>query len=143
MLPVFRKNNSDFLPAFASAFFDDNFPALFPNSEAWSLTPAVNISENDKEYRIEVAAPGVNKEDFKINLEKNELTVSCHKETSNEKKEGKNLRKEFSYTNFSRSFILPDKADAEAVSASYDNGVLNLVIPKTETKSTSRQIAIA
>lgn len=143
MLPVFRKQNNDFLPAFASSLFDDDFAALFPESKQWSLTPAVNISESDKQYHIEVAAPGVAKEDFNLHLDKNELTVSCHKETKTENKDEKSVRKEFSYSNFSRSFILPEGVDAEQISASYTDGVLNINIPKCAEKTAVKQIAIS
>ena len=142
MLPVFRKQNNDFLPAFASTLFDDDFSALFPWNKEWSLTPAVNISENDTQYQIDVAAPGVAKDDFKIHLEHNELTVSCHKESKNEEKSDKSLRKEFSYSNFQRSFILPENAQAEAIEAGYADGVLKITIPKTVKKAAAKQIEI-
>ena len=141
MLPVFKTNSNDFLPAFASALFDDFHFAPF--GEEKHLTPAVNITENDAAYRIELAAPGISKEDFKISIEKNELTVSCHKERNEEEKNDKTLRKEFSYSQFSRSFILPEKADRNGIAAAYADGVLTITVPKSAEQHTSREIAIA
>ncbi len=113
--------------------------------EFTSLQPAVNIKETENSFVIELAAPGLAKEDFKIVLEKNTLKASVKKENTKEVKEGeKTWRKEFSYHSFERSFTLADIADTENINASYENGVLQLVIPKkAEAKILAKQIAVA
>ena len=119
-----------------SNFFDDFFTRdLFnwPSSSATGTSiPSVNIYETDNEFHVEMAAPGMSKEDFKVELDNNMLTISSQKE-SEEKDENKNYqRREYSYQSFVRSFHLPDSAEAEKINAKYSDGVLNLVIPKKE-----------
>lgn len=92
-------------------------------------TPAVNIAEFDKEYKIEVAAPGLEKGDFEVKVDNNVLTISAHKEEMKEEK-GKYTRKEFGYYEFSRSFTLPDTVDPSKIGAKYENGVLFVSLPK-------------
>lgn len=108
--------------------------------------PAVNIKENSKNFQVELAAPGMNKDDFKIEVEDNTLTISSEKQHEKEVKEDENYtRKEFSYQSFQRSFKLSkDVVDIENIEAKYENGVLHLLIPKKEeVKQTSRTIKIA
>ncbi len=96
--------------------------------------PSVNIREDENGFVIEMAAPGLNKEDFKIELDHNVMKISAQKETKSEDKdkEGKYHRREFSYTSFSRSFTLPSSVDTEKIEAQYQNGLLNLTLPKKE-----------
>jgi len=96
--------------------------------------PAVNIKENDNEYEIEVAAPGMKKDDFKVNLNKNQLTISSERSNEKNEKNSENyLRKEFSYQSFQRSFTLPENlVDDEKISAKYNDGILYVRIPKRE-----------
>lgn len=94
--------------------------------------PAVNIVEHESGFRLEVAAPGLKKEDFKLNLENNVLTVSAKLETSNEETTEKYSHKEFSFQTFKRTFTLPETANAEQISANYADGVLKVEIPKKE-----------
>ena len=96
--------------------------------------PAVNIKETAETFEVEMAAPGMNKEDFKIELDGNQLTISSEKQTQDEEKEGdRYTRKEFSYQSFQRVFQLPKEVvDAENIQARYENGVLHLVVPKRE-----------
>jgi HSP20 family protein len=91
--------------------------------------PAVNIIENKDDYLISLAVPGMKKEDFKIDVEGNFLTISCEKE---EKKEIKHNRREFNYSSFSRSFNLPEEVNKEKIDAHYEDGVLKLNLPKKE-----------
>lgn len=108
--------------------------------------PAVNIKENSKNFEVELAAPGMNKDDFKIEVEDNTLIISSEKNHEKEVKEDENYtRKEFSYQSFQRSFQLSkDVVDVENIEAKYENGVLHLLIPKKEeVKQTSRTIKIA
>ncbi|PZD76932.1 Hsp20/alpha crystallin family protein [Mesonia sp. K7] len=106
--------------------------------------PAVNISENENSFKVEVAAPGKNKEDFHIELEKDVLTISA--EAKDEKVEEKSnyTRKEFNYHTFKRAFSLPDMVDSQKITAAYENGVLKIEIPKKEEakEQTKRMIEI-
>jgi len=97
-----------------------------------STLPAVNIADNDESFTIEFAAPGLKKEDFKVNLDNNVLTVSSEREESKEEKEKNYTRREFNYTAFQRSFTLPDSADGDKISAEYKDGILKIEIPKKE-----------
>jgi HSP20 family protein len=95
--------------------------------------PAVNVLENDNEYVIELAAPGMKKEDFKINLDENVLTISSEWKEQKEEKKGQYSRREFSYQSFQRSFTLPEyRVEREKVAAKYNDGILTIVIPKRE-----------
>jgi len=119
-----------------SNFFDDFFTRdLFnwPSSSSTGTSiPKVNIFETDNEFHVEMAAPGMSKDDFKVELDNNMLTISSQRETE-EKDEKKNYqRREYSYQSFVRTFHLPDSAEAEKINAKYVDGVLNLVIPKKE-----------
>jgi HSP20 family protein len=95
--------------------------------------PSVNIKESSNEFEVEVAAPGLTKNDFKIELNQNLLTVSSEKEVENETKEDQQFtQREFSYQSFSRSFTLPHTVENDKISAKYENGILKVVIPKKE-----------
>jgi HSP20 family protein len=102
-------------------------------SDTNTTLPAVNVIENDNEFAIELAAPGMKKDDFKINLDDNVLTISSEKKMENEEKKGQYSRREFSYQSFQRSFTLPEYiADREKVTARYTDGILTISIPKRE-----------
>lgn len=92
--------------------------------------PAVNVIEKDKEFEIELAAPGLTKKDFNITVESGILTIACEKEFEKEDKEKNFTRKEYSYTNFTRSFTLPENVKMDKVDAKYENGILKMVLPK-------------
>ena len=122
------------------SLFDDMFTNDFFN---WGLgsssttntsIPAVNIKETGDSFEVEMAAPGMTKSDFKVELDNNLLTISSEKQHQNEEKEGERYtRREFSYQSFQRSFQLPKEVvDADKIQASYQNGMLKLVIPKKE-----------
>ena len=131
MLPALRKNST--LPGLIDEFFGrDVFPGFFFDVERRMSTPAVNIIEGKDDYRIEVAAPGLDKKDFKIDLENNVLTISSEKEEKHEMQEECIVRKEFNYTSFSRSFTLPESVEGEKITAKHADGVLTVVIPKRE-----------
>ena len=107
--------------------------------------PAVNISEDEKNYQVEVVAPGFKKEAFKIDMDDDLLTISAEqKAETNEGGEGKQYtRREYSYSSFTRSFQLPENTQAEAINARYEDGVLKISIPKAEPKpKASKQIDI-
>jgi HSP20 family protein len=120
-----------------SNFFDDFFTRdLFnwPSSSATGTSiPKVNIYETDAEFHVEMAAPGMSKDDFKVELDNNMLTISSQKESENVQDDKKNYqRREYSFQSFVRSFHLPDSAEAEKINAKYADGILKLIIPKKE-----------
>ncbi|HJV78812.1 MAG TPA: Hsp20/alpha crystallin family protein [Paludibacter sp.] len=123
------------LPSMFDRFFEGD---LFDwSNRNFSLTnttlPSVNIKENNDEFKVEVAAPGFNKSDFKLELNHDLLTISSEKKVEHETKEGEQFTKrEFSYQSFSRSFTLPNTADGERIEANYENGILRISIPKKE-----------
>lgn len=94
--------------------------------------PAVNITEDKDCYKAELAAPGMNKDDFRLDVEGNILTISAEKEENKEEKDKKFTRKEYNYTSFSRSFTLPNEVKKEAIEAKYNNGVLQVILPKKD-----------
>lgn len=131
MLPALRKRSS--FPSLIDEFFGgDVLPGFFLDFDKRIATPAVNIIESKDDYRIEVAAPGLNKDDFKINIENNVLTISAEKEEKTENEGESYVRREFNYASFSRSFTLPDSMDTEKISAKHKDGVLDVIIPKKE-----------
>lgn len=145
------KSNSSLFPAFPRLFDDfftrDVFDWMNTRMPVVNGTlPAVNIKEDGDGFTVEMAAPGMNKEDFKINLENEVLTISAERKTENEVKEGERYtRREFSYQSFQRSFHLPKSAvDYDQIKAKYDNGVLSIRIPKREEVKAlpARQIAV-
>ena len=130
--------------------FDDFFKpwnAWFDNSGFMGHTtniPAVNITEQKDEYQVSLAVPGMKKDDFKIDVDGNMLTISSEKEENKEEKEKKFTRREYSYSSFSRSFTLPEGINKEKIEAKYEDGVLKIVLPRKEEakKSSAKQIAI-
>ncbi len=94
--------------------------------------PAVNIVENNNDYKVTVAAPGLKKSDFKIDVDGNVLNISAETEEKKKEKEEKYTREEYNYSSFSRSFTLPDDVSKEKIEASYADGVLKLILPKKE-----------
>ncbi len=117
-------------------FFDtDLFDWTSKNYSRTNTTlPSVNVKESDNEFSIEVAAPGFDKTDFKIEVHNDVLTVSSEKQTENETKDESEryTKREFSYQSFSRSFTLPQIADGDRIEANYQNGILTVLIPKRE-----------
>lgn len=144
MLPILRHRS--FLPTFNDELFGNELLSSFFNDEnVYSTMPSVNIKEGKESFSIELAAPGFDKKDFKINLNNSILEISGEKKVSSKNEEDKMLRNEFHYASFSRSFTLPDSVDAEKIKASYNDGILNLEIPKREEAKVKpeRQIEIA
>jgi HSP20 family protein len=99
-----------------------------------STLPAVNIKEDANDYQIELAAPGMKKDDFKLNYENGRLTISSERQNESEEKEGEKItRREFSYQSFQRSFTVPENiVDSEKIKASYNDGILNIRLPKRD-----------
>jgi HSP20 family protein len=129
MLPTITRRS--FRPFYVPNFFDDDFFPMLSNSTKSSV-PAVNIREDDKNYVLDFAIPGIDKKDLKIDMNEDVLTISS--EVKNESEDSKNdyKRKEFSYTAFSRSFNIPDNVDREKIGANYKDGVLTVSLPKQE-----------
>ena len=127
MMPTRKYNNQNWLPSIFNDFFDNNWM-----EKANATAPAINVVESDKDYKVEVAVPGMTKEDFNIHLgDENELVISMEKKVENEDKENKKyLRREFSYTKFQQSLYLPDNVDKEKITANVANGVLTIELPK-------------
>jgi HSP20 family protein len=120
-----------------------NTPMYSDEVKMGLATPSVNVHETEADFRLEVAAPGLAKEDFKVNIEENVLTIAAEKKVETEKKEGeKLLRREFGYTAFRRSFTLPETVSAEGITAVYENGILTLTLPKIEVKKMAHSVAI-
>jgi len=133
--------NRNLLPSFTHLWDDDDFFSRSPNwpvsnfSDTGTTVPAINIKETDNSYQVEMAAPGMKKEDFRVELDSNILTISS--ERTDEREEGgekeKYSRREFSYQSFQRSFSLPKEVvDEDKIEAHYRDGVLQLTIPKRE-----------
>jgi HSP20 family protein len=107
--------------------------------------PSVNITESKDHYKVSLAAPGLKKEDFKVNVENNVMTISAETEETVNKEEDRYTRREYSYSSFARSFTLPDQVNKEQIEAHYENGVLDLKLPKKEEakkNATTKQISV-
>ena len=96
--------------------------------------PAVNITENEDHYTVALAAPGLKKDDFKIDIDGNIINISSEKEETKEQEDKKYNRKEYSYTSFQRSFTMPEDVKQDAIDARYQDGVLTVTLPRTEAK---------
>lgn len=136
-------------PLFPSLLTDRWIPDFFENERFFDsdwlknvTVPSVNIRETEKEFFVELAAPGLNKKDFKIGIENGMLTISAEKKMEKEEKEKEFTRKEFSYTNFSRSFMLPENINEEKVEAHYEDGILKLQLLKKAVEKTKPVKAI-
>ncbi len=142
-LVKFNSNrNNTLLPGFNDVFesiFNDNFF----NDRMVMRVPAVNISQSDNNYHVELAAPGLKKEDFKLNLEHNQLTISVDQSLDHRDNQRNYSKREYSFRSFVRSFTLPESADGDRIEASYTDGILHIDIAKREeAQAVRRQIRI-
>lgn len=136
-----HKNNG-LNPLFTDVF-DSILNDTFLSDKLTTKTPAVNIAESENDFQIELAAPGLSKEDFKISVEKNILTVSAEKKAEAEVSDKKYSKKEFSYNAFIRTFTLPETVDYAKIDAAYTDGILKLnIAKKEEAKIQTREIAV-
>lgn len=145
MTVVRFKNRPNGAAAFNNLLSDvfPQFPSLYKQDLSQHATP-VNIRETEKEYLLDVVAPGLNKEDFKISLENNLLTISVEKKEETVNEGEKFVRREYQSQAFKRSFTLDEKINADGISAQYVNGVLTLNLPKKEeVKPATKQISIS
>lgn len=128
MLPVFSRNT--WMPEVFNDFFDNDFMG-----RANATAPAINVKESEKEYTVELAAPGLKKEDFNVNIDK-DGNLHIHMESKNEKKDEDKkshyLRREFSYSKYEQTLLLPDDVDKEKIEAKVNDGVLTVNLPKVE-----------
>ena len=137
MLPVNRRYGQFGLNDFFNDFFENR--AL---EKAGGNVPAINVVETENEYKLELAAPGMTKEDFKVHLNKDgNLVVELEKKNCGckDKKECKYLRKEFSYARFTQTLLLPDNADKENIQARVENGILFVEVPKLQKPKTEEE----
>ncbi len=142
-----RFNDQNWFPTLFNDFFDNDF--WMTNTKKNVTAPAVNVIDEEKDYKVEVAAPGMTKEDFQIKLDNdNNLIIALEKKTQTEdhdKKNHKYLRREFSYSKFQQAFTLPEDVEKDKITAKMNDGVLTIDIPKKEPTpviDTSRMIDI-
>jgi HSP20 family protein len=144
MLPTIKRQNT-WLPTIFNDFFNDDW---FPMRAVAATAPAINVKEDEKAFTVEIAAPGMTKEDFKVHVnDKEQLVISVEKkkETKDEDKSAKYLRREFNYTRFEQALLLPENVDKEAITAKACSGVLCITLPKLATmpdKQPTRMIDI-
>lgn len=139
MTPV--KHQQNWLPGIFNDFFGNEWIA-----KTNSAAPAINIVETEKAYEVEIAAPGITKDDFEITVDKDNhlvITVERKQEEDEKSKKGRYLRREFSYSQFQQTLILPDNVDTDAIEACQNNGVLTVNIPKKSAPAVSEKKKIA
>jgi len=141
-MSIIRYNSNDFVPTTFSNLVDKFFNESLARSGGSTFVPKVDIIENTDSFEIHLAVPGLNKEDFKVELNDNYLTVSGERKFTNEKKERTFHSIETYYGSFSRSFSLPENTDASKINAKYINGILELTIPKDEKKVLKQTIRV-
>jgi len=142
-LVKFNNKTRNTAPYFNNVF-DSLFSEALTKNYSVNKVPNVNIYETANEYKIELAAPGLAKEDFKIDLKKDNLSVWVEKVPTENAVEKDYTRKEFDYQSFARSFVLPEGVDADKISAEYLNGILTVTIgKKEEVKSTYKEIIVS
>ncbi|MFA6592470.1 MAG: Hsp20/alpha crystallin family protein [Bacteroidales bacterium] len=127
MIPSRRVYNQNWLPSIFNDFFDNDWM-----EKTNATAPAINVIENENSYDLELAAPGMTKDDFHVSLDDNgDLMINMEKKIEdNEKKHGHYLRREFSYSKFQQTMLLPDDAESDKIDAHVENGVLKVNIPK-------------
>lgn len=131
-MTLVKFRNRDLFPSMFREFLDRDFFDASNMGFNDSTMPAVNIKEGKDDFAVEVAAPGMKKDDFKIELDNNILVISSEKEDRQEEKDGQMTRQEFSYQSFKRTFTLPNTIEEKGIKASYKDGILNIVLPKKE-----------
>ena len=140
MLPVISRNN--WMPEVFNDFFDTDFM-----TRTKATAPAINVKETEKDYTVEVAAPGMTKDDFNVNIDKDgnlHIHMEAHTEKKEEDKKSHYLRREFAYSKFEQTLLLPDDVEKEAIAARVNDGVLTVTLPKMAKPEcpTARQIEV-
>ena len=139
MLLVRRNNDFDWL----NNWFDDNFFNTPVMAQTTTTAPAVNVKEDNKQYVMEVAVPGLKKEQVNMSIDKDgylTLSIENKNEQKDENKKEHYLRREFSYTSYRHSYALPDNVDADKIEANVADGVLKVVLPKVEKKEEKEDV---
>ena len=132
-MKLIKRNNMAGIPSIFDDFFKDDFFRFPAVEREWGGTvPSVNIRETEESFELEVAAPGLKKGDFQLNLDHDVLTISSEKKDAQEVKEGNWKKREFSYATFKRSFHLPETVDVDQIGARYEDGILHISLPKRE-----------
>ncbi len=138
MLPIYAKtSNQGFFPSFFNDFFNDSW--ITPQFH--STSPAINVSEDDKGYKVEIAAPGMTKEDFNISISDGDIVIAMEKKNENkdENKEKKYIRREFSYSKYEQRLALPDNVEKQNITAQMTDGVLYIDIPKMTPEEKAKE----
>lgn len=129
MMPIRKYNNQNWLPSIFNDFFDNDWMV-----KANATAPAINVIESNTDYKVEVAAPGMTKDDFQIHLTDNNELVICMEKKNETKEEDKNnrkyLRREFSYSKFEQALVLPEDVEKDKIAANVSDGVLTIDLPK-------------
>lgn len=134
MMPI-RRDNQEWLPSIFNDFFDNDW--MFKTN---TTAPAVNVIENEADYKIEVAAPGMTKEDFNIHLaDDNQLVITMEKKNESKNDKSKYLRREFSYSKFQQALVLPEDVEKDHISASVNDGVLTIDLPKKTQEEKAKE----
>ena len=139
---LIRYNTNDYVPATFSSLIDRFFNESLTRSGGSSFQPRVDVVENEKAYELHVAVPGVRKDDFQIEVKDNFLTISGERKFTTEKKEENYRAIETQFGSFSRSFSLPENVDGSKINAQYNNGILEVTIPKDEKKALKTTIKV-
>lgn len=135
-----RRSTNGYLPSVFDAFFND---ANMSENSVVFTRPDFNVYETESQFVVEAAVPGLEKSDFNIEVKDNVLEISSQKEKTEEKKENKYYYRGFSYGSFKKSYTLPDNADKEKIEASYENGILKVMIPKDKEAKILKQIKVS
>lgn len=122
---------SEMLPSFVDDFFTP-WKTMFEGMDKKFSMPAVNVAETKDDYNLSLAAPGLKKDDFKIDMDGNMLTISAEKEEEKEEKEKNYSRREYNYSSFKRTFTIPEDVNVDKIDATYTDGVLKVLLPKKE-----------
>ncbi|WP_246535371.1 Hsp20/alpha crystallin family protein [Litoribacter ruber] len=135
-MTTLSKKNGGFWPKMVQDFFGSENPFTWED-KFWNIdqnieVPSTNVLEDEQNFKLEIAAPGFEKGDFKIDIDEGVLTISAEKEHSSDETNDKYRKKEFSYSSISRSFRLPETVEQERIDAKYDNGILKVNLPKKE-----------
>ena len=141
-MKLIRTTSKDYVPVTFSSLIDQFFNDSMVRAGGSTFLPAVDLAETGKGYEVHLSVPGMNKEDFKLEVQENRLSISGERKWSQENTE-KNFHKvETHYGNFSRTFLIPENASASGIEASYNNGILKVFIPKDEQKALRTTIKV-
>ena len=141
-MSIIRYNANEFVPTTFSALVDRFFNDSITRAGGSTFVPKTDVVESANAYEVHLAVPGLNKEDFNIEVNDNYLTISGERKFQNEKKDKSYHAIETHYGSFSRSFTLPENVDVSKINAKYNNGILEITIPKDEKKVLKQTIKV-